>query len=75
MRLPVLKTTDMHVGKLIKDTVSTKGMTIVSFAQELSCTRANVYKIFNKSSIDTGLLARICRILNHDFFKDLSESL
>lgn len=65
----------MHVGELIKKKVSERGLTVVRFAEELSCTRANVYKIFQKDSIDTGMLMRISRILEHDFFSDLSDKL
>lgn len=45
------------------------------FAQELHCKRTNVYDIFNRQTVDTELLARISRILGHDFFRDLSDEL
>lgn len=32
-----------------------------------------MYNIFNRATIDSELLMRICRVLNHDFFADLSE--
>lgn len=50
-------------------------MTIVSFSSRLSCTRANVYKILEKKSIDTDLLLRISKILDYDFFKLYSKEL
>ena len=39
------------------------------------CTRPNVYKIFQKENIDIHLLWRISCILEHDFFRDLSDSI
>ncbi|MGM9766881.1 MAG: helix-turn-helix domain-containing protein [Candidatus Cryptobacteroides sp.] len=64
----------MHIGKLIKEVVRRRGMTVVSFAEQLSCSRANVYKIFDKKSIDTDMLMRICAILQYDFFAAISDN-
>ncbi len=50
-------------------------MTVVSFAERLSCTRVNAYKIFNKKSIDTDMLLRISSILEYDFFQHYSNML
>ena len=65
----------MHIGKLIHLNLLKKGMTVTQFASALYCTRANVYKIFNKESIDTRMLERISTILEYNFFKDLSENM
>lgn len=65
----------MHIGRLIQQKVSEKGMTVVAFARKLSCTRVNAYKLFSRSSIDTETLMRISLILDFDFFKELSEHL
>ena len=46
---------------------------MVWFARKLSYSRTNVYKIFEKPSIDTNLLLRISSILNYDFFKYYTE--
>lgn len=64
----------MHVGELIKKIVRRRGMTVVSFAERLSCSRANVYKIFDKKSIDTDMLMRISAILHYDFFAAISDN-
>ena len=64
----------IHVGRLIEDKLHEQGRTVTWFATQLCCTRPNVYKIFNKESIDTYLLWRISNILRHDFFHDLSEA-
>ncbi|NBH89891.1 hypothetical protein [Parabacteroides distasonis] len=64
----------IHIGQLIEHTLRDQGHTITWFATQLCCTRPNVYKIFDKESIDTYLLWRISCILRHDFFRDLSEA-
>ena len=65
----------MHIGKLIREQVESQGKTVVWFAEQLSCSRANVYKIYEKTSLDTALLMRVCIILNYDFFSAFSELL
>lgn len=63
----------MHVGKRIQEVVKERGLTVVGFSRALPCSRENAYKIFHRNSIDSGLLERICQVLDHDFFKDFSE--
>ena len=65
----------MHIGQRIKEVTKLKGVTIVSLAEQMCCTRANIYKIFSKPSLDSSQLARLSQILQHDFFADLSEML
>lgn len=64
----------IHIGQRIKDIFEQqpKQHNIDWLAAQLSCQRANVYKIFNRRDIDTQLLNRLCHILDHDFFADLS---
>lgn len=62
----------MHVGKLILEELKKQGRTARWFAEQIPCERTNVYKIFKRPDIDTDLLQRICIILEHDFFCDLS---
>ncbi|MBD5240147.1 MAG: XRE family transcriptional regulator [Bacteroidales bacterium] len=45
------------------------------FANKICCSRTNVYKIFERDNIDVRLLYSISRVLNHDFFADISEEL
>jgi hypothetical protein len=65
----------IHVGRLIEQKLHDQGRTVTWFATRLCCTRPNIYKIFNKESIDTHLLWRISRILEYDFFQDISEAI
>ena len=62
----------MHIGNHIRNVLKSQGRTVEWFSTQLCYTRNHIYKIFNKSTIDTGLLARISKILGHDFFADIS---
>lgn len=65
----------MHIGRLIKEELDRhpKRHTAVWLASQLHCDRRNVYDIFSRAYIDTGLLMQISIILGHDFFADLSS--
>ena len=65
----------MHIGKLIKEQMEKQDKTVVWLARELSCSRTNIYKIFEKSSIDTSLLMRISIVLQYNFFVDYMDEL
>ena len=67
----------IHVGKLIKEVFDRqpKGYTVSLFAAHLNCDRRNIYNIFSRAYIDTNTLMRISRVLDHDFFLDLSEAM
>ena len=69
------KPKDVKIGERIRMVFDQmpKTCNIDWFARELNCDRRNVYRIFKKDNIDIHLLARISQILNHDFFRDLSE--
>ncbi len=66
----------MHIGQRIKEVFDQlpKDKTIMWLATQLHCDRRNVYRIFNRNNIDIQLLQRLSLILDHDFFKDLSDS-
>lgn len=61
------------IGILIKEELERQERSISWFARKLSCDRSNVYRLFQKENVDTGLLTRISLLLNHDFFADFSE--
>lgn len=64
--------TTFHIGNLIKAELQRQGRTITWLAQQLGCTRDNLYKIFRHSFINTDLLFKICKVTGHDFFLDCS---
>lgn len=63
----------MHIGKHIEKIFRNQGRSVKWFAERLCYDRRNVYKIFQKESIDTTLLKKISLLLNHNFFQDLAE--
>lgn len=65
----------MHVGKCIQAKLREKRYGVTWFATQICCTRSHVYKIFQRNSIDTELLERICQVLDYDFFADISKSI
>ena len=61
------------IGHLINDEVRRQNMSIPDFAEKIFCTRGNVYKIFDKSTIQVDQLAAISRVLNRNFFYELAK--
>lgn len=62
------------IGRLIKEELERQERSVTWFAKKLSCHRTNIYDIFGRDNIDMTLLIRISRILNHNFLKDLSDT-
>lgn len=65
----------IHIGNLIKQEVTARGIKVSWLADQLHCHRNNIYKIYEKQWIDTHILMELSKILNHDFFIDLSNYL
>lgn len=65
----------MHIGEAIRKELERQEKTVVWLAEQIPCHRTNVYRIFEKDSIDTRILMRISNILDHDFFIDHSIEL
>ena len=61
------------IGQLIKEELTAQERSVSWFARKLCLDRSNVYRLFQKNSIDTSLLTRISLVLNKDFFSLLSE--
>lgn len=61
------------IGSRIKDLVYKSNISITDFAKQICCSRENVYKIFERNSIDIELLARISKVLNYNFFEDIAS--
>ncbi len=63
----------MHIGQRIKEVMVQKHRSVVWMAQQINCERTNVYNIFAREDINTNLLRQFSKILDHDFFKELSK--
>lgn len=65
----------VRIGERIRQRLEETGHTTAWLAGQLGCHRTNLYKIYDKPSIDTGMLLRISRILDYDFFAVYSNEL
>ena len=63
----------INIGKKIEEVLRSQGRSVTWFAKQIYCERTNVYSIFNRPSIDTELLVRICKVLSYDFFEEYRE--
>lgn len=63
------------IGKLIREELQAQERSVSWFARKLHLDRSNVYRLFQRNSIDTDLLSRISIILGKDFFELLSENI
>jgi hypothetical protein len=59
----------VEIGHKIKEVFDSQNMKLTDFADELGTVRQNVYRIFKKRHLDTGLLLKISEVLNHNFFQ------
>ncbi len=65
----------VHIGNKIKATVLKRGMSVSEFGRRINTSRENVYSIFKRKTIDTGLLITISKILEFDFFEIYSPQI
>jgi formyltetrahydrofolate hydrolase len=63
----------MHIGRLIKEVLDEKRISVRQFAMMANSERTNMYRILDRESIDLSVLERYSRILDHNFFQDLSD--
>lgn len=63
----------MHIGHRIREVAHEQGHTSVWLARELGCDRTNIYRIYDKQSLDSSVLLRISRILRHNFLAELAD--
>ncbi len=59
----------IHIGKEIQERLRKKRMKVVDFSRKIDTNRNNIYDIFNRKSIDSGLLFKISEALEFDFFR------
>ena len=53
----------INIGQSIREELARQERTVSWLAKKLNCTRAVVYRIMAKNSIDTAMLARISVVL------------
>lgn len=59
---------EIHIGKIIHETLISQGRSVAWLAKQLNYTRENMYNIFKKSWIDTETLMKISLALDYNFF-------
>ena len=65
---------NIHIGLLIREQLKADQRSVGWLAREIGCTRNHVYKIFNKSSLDSDLIFRISKAMNFNFFQHYSAA-
>lgn len=60
---------EIQIGQKVQDIFESRKMKLSDFADQLGTVRQNVYRIFKKKDLDTGLLTKISEVLNHNFFQ------
>ena len=63
----------IHVGRMVVIEMLRQEKKASWLAREVNRERSSVYKMFARNSLDVGMLIQISLLLNHDFFKDISE--
>ncbi len=58
----------VQIGEKVREVFEARNMKLAEFADRLGTVRQNVYRIFKKKDLDTGLLIKISEVLNHNFF-------
>lgn len=64
---------NFHIGQSIRVKLREQGRSVTWLARQIPCTRNHVYKIFQKSTIDTALLLRISCVMDYNFFDDFFQ--
>ncbi len=63
------------IGKIIEDELRRQERSVTWLSRKIHCDRRNIYNIFTRAYIDTGLLWRISVALDKDFFAAYSSAL
>ncbi len=65
----------LTIGMRIKEVFDAKKMKLKDFAEAISVARQNVYRIFEKDTIDIDLLLQISSVLDHNFLQYYTNGL
>lgn len=66
---------NIHIGDLIKSQLKQKRRSVRWFAEQMNSDRSNMYKLLSRAHLSTDFIIRASKILDHDFFKDVSDRL
>ena len=65
----------VFIGKIIEEELRRQERSVTWLSRKIHCDRRNIYDIFSRACIDTGLLYKLSVALNRDFFKCFSSVL
>jgi plasmid maintenance system antidote protein VapI len=65
----------IHVGNIIKKRLKQDGRSVRWFAEQMNSDRSNMYKLLSRSHLSSDFVMRASKIIEHDFFKDVSDLL
>ena len=71
--MPLELEKSIHVGTIIKDKLTQERRSVSWFADQMNCDRSNMYKLLSRAHLDTNFVLRASKILEHNFFKDISD--
>lgn len=66
---------EIHLGNIIKQRLEQDGRSVRWFAEQMNSDRSNMYKLLSRSHLSTDFIMRASKIIEHDFFKDVSDML
>ena len=73
--MPLELEKSIHIGTIIKDKLTQERRSISWFADQMNCDRSNMYKLLSRAHLDSNFILRASKILEHNFFKDISALL
>ncbi|MBC8051434.1 MAG: helix-turn-helix transcriptional regulator [Sphingobacteriaceae bacterium] len=59
----------LNIGEKIREVFEAKKMKLKDFAESVGVARQNIYRIFEKDTIDIELLLQISSVLDHNFLQ------
>lgn len=64
---------ELHIGRLIWLVAEEKNVNKAKLAQAIGRSRGALYNMFENPSMDTIMLMKLCKELNHNFFADVAK--
>ena len=68
----IIMDNEVHIGNLIAEVLAEEGRAASWLAKKLHYDKSNIYRILKSPTINTLLLLKISRLLEHDFFRHYS---
>jgi transcriptional regulator with XRE-family HTH domain len=62
---------NIHIGSLIRQKMKERNLSIAKFAVAINCSRANIYSIFKRKSINMEQMEKISKVLDYDFVTEI----